>query len=349
MKYERFLKPAIACLLAQVFISTPPAHVFAGDAAAYHAASSEMPIYNPPGNEIVIQKKQGRTRGNLHKFYNTRRRGTKRGNLHKFYKTRQRGTKRGNLHKFYKTRQKGTKRGNLHKFHNTRRVGTKRGMAGQLHNAGPSSTAGGNLLQYLEDMRKRVLETDGIPVPSHLDPIAPEHPGLASINRPSFLFYISGPWPHEIEFTLNRARSMEPEPVYETRVKDISRQGIFRIDLEQAVDVEGNPIALEPDIAYEWFLTIVMDPEERSADIVTSAVIKYVKPSEALARVLERTPRDRIHHVFAENGYWHCALESLTRLIHAQPDDLELKAQRAFLLGHEQVNLTEASAFDSKG
>jgi hypothetical protein len=48
--------------------------------------------------------------------------------------------------------------------------------------------------------------------------------------------------------------------------------------------------------------------------------------------------------VFAENGIWYEALDTLSRMIADQPTRRDLKLLRALLL--DQVNLPEAAEFD---
>ena len=48
--------------------------------------------------------------------------------------------------------------------------------------------------------------------------------------------------------------------------------------------------------------------------------------------------------LYAGAGIWYDAIDELSRLIAAQPENRELRIQRAALL--EQVGLTEAAAFD---
>jgi Domain of Unknown Function (DUF928) len=48
--------------------------------------------------------------------------------------------------------------------------------------------------------------------------------------------------------------------------------------------------------------------------------------------------------LYAGAGIWYDAIDEISRLISAQPENRELRAQRAALL--EQVGLTEAAAFD---
>ncbi|OQY58978.1 MAG: hypothetical protein B6245_09005 [Desulfobacteraceae bacterium 4572_88] len=72
------------------------------------------------------------------------------------------------------------------------------------------------------------------PAPSQLDPLAPGHTGFTTNPQPCLLFYISDPWPYEIEFVLDKTEGQEAESVYETRIIGIEEEGIYPTDLVKA-------------------------------------------------------------------------------------------------------------------
>ncbi len=131
-----------------------------------------------------------------------------------------------------------------------------------------------------------------VPIPSRMSPLASEHTGLTTQDQPSLRFYISDPWPDDIEFALNEPEGKEP--VLETFIKGPFKKGIYRINL-----AEYN-IRLKPDIEYEWLIAVVPDPEERSADFLGSATIKYVKAPDDLTVLLANTKKHELHFVYAE-------------------------------------------------
>jgi Flp pilus assembly protein TadD len=55
-------------------------------------------------------------------------------------------------------------------------------------------------------------------------------------------------------------------------------------------------------------------------------------------------PRAHWPALYAESGIWYDAIDDLSRLISAEPDNRRLREQRAALL--EQVGLREAAEFD---
>ncbi|QTA84036.1 DUF928 [Desulfonema magnum] len=175
-------------------------------------------------------------------------------------------------------------------------------------------------------------------MPKRMAPLAPERTGLTFKNQPVLSWYISDPWPGKIEFTLNEAGAVES--VLKMNIDGPDKEGIYQINLAD------HNVTLKPGGEYEWFLVIVPVPEERSADFLASATIRMAELSNELSARLANTPKDKLHYVYAEEGYWYDSIESLSQLIDARPDDHILKQQRMALL--RQVNLPRAAAYDSK-
>ncbi|GEM_PF-666737 len=175
-----------------------------------------------------------------------------------------------------------------------------------------------------------------IPLPLHISPLAPQHTGLTSNPQPALLWYVSGYYPEKVEFRLNEIGTAES--LVDTDIKGPDKEGIYRLDLADY------RVSLKPDVEYEWFLTIVFDKNERSADFGASAAIRYVKLSEELSKRAANTPKEKQYYVYADQGYWYDAIDSLSRLIEAKPGDKTLKSYRAALLN--QVKLPAAAAYD---
>jgi hypothetical protein len=169
-------------------------------------------------------------------------------------------------------------------------------------------------------------------------PLASEHTGLTTNLQPVLQWYISGPWDGEIEFSLNIVKAIEP--VLETKLKGPSEEGIYQVRLADY------GVSLKPGLEYEWFLAIVTEPEERSGDFLASATIRYVEPSDKLFAQLVKTEKSRRYYVYASEGYWYDAIESVSRLIDEKSDDSVLRSHRMALL--QQVNIPRAVAYESR-
>jgi len=176
------------------------------------------------------------------------------------------------------------------------------------------------------------------PLPSRMSPLAPENTGLTLTNQPVLQWYISDPWPDNIEFRLNRLKA--PEPDIDTNIRGTDKGGIYRISLAD------HNVSLKPGVDYEWVLAIVNDEEERSADFTACARIRYVKPDEELSKRIMNTPKEKLYHVYADQGYWYDALENLSQLIDARPGDNTLRRHRAELF--RQVGLEMEADYDNQ-
>jgi len=97
-------------------------------------------------------------------------------------------------------------------------------------------------------------------------------------------------------------------------------------------------------VEYEWFVTIVPMPEERSFDYLTSAVVKYADPAPELSVVLAGARSETRYIAYADAGYWYDAMVELSRLIAAMPADGKFRRHRISLL--EQVELPPVAAYD---
>ena len=173
-------------------------------------------------------------------------------------------------------------------------------------------------------------------MPSYMAPLASERTGLTIKSQPVLYWYTSGPWPGQIEFTLNEPRASEP--VLRTHIDGPAKEGISQLAL-----AEFN-ISLKPGVEYEWFIAIVSDPKERSGDFLGSATIKYVKSPTDLSNRLKKIPKNVKHHAYAREGYWYDAIEHLSKMIDATQGNAKLRNHRGALLG--QVNLVKVAAYD---
>ncbi len=178
------------------------------------------------------------------------------------------------------------------------------------------------------------------PPPSRMAPLAPERTGLVAVDQPILWFYLSDPWPGGIEFALNKPGAEEPE--LEILMEGPFVKGVYGVAL-----ADFN-VSLAPGVEYEWLLAIPLDPEERSADFLGSATIRYVEPEEDLKTLFAETPEDELQLVYAEKGYFYDAMNVLSKRIESMepPAESPLRRQRGALLN--QVNLPLAASYDRR-
>ena len=176
--------------------------------------------------------------------------------------------------------------------------------------------------------------SDGHPLT--LAALAPDHVGLTAQAQPSLFWYLSSTTPSPIEVVIMNPQQIEPLVV--KRLHPPLTPGIQRVRLA-AYDV-----SLAPGVPYQWFVALILDPSQRSKDIVASGHIERTKLPEALHSRLAQAGPGEAPTLYAEAGLWYDALTALADLIEATPRHTEFRHQRAALL--KQVGLSEAAAYD---
>jgi len=170
-----------------------------------------------------------------------------------------------------------------------------------------------------------------------LDVLAPDETGLTTQEQPSLFWYQSKPADTKFELTLLEENKIKP--LLQVKFEHSSNAGIQRIKLSE------HDVHLAPNIEYRWVVALVTDPDNRSSDLVASGAIKRIAPSAELkAKVAGASPA-ALPGIYAEAGIWYDALETLSDMIEAQPDNKALRQTRADLLA--QVGLKAAANSDT--
>ena len=159
--------------------------------------------------------------------------------------------------------------------------------------------------------------------------LAPDHTGLTAARQPSLYWFLSANTAFPVEFTLIEQKAVKP--LVEERVSPPKRPGIHSIRLADY------RVTLEQDRVYQWFVTLVSDPERRSKDILSGGFIQRVEPSGDLREKLDRAKGEAAVRLYAEAGLWYDALMTICHMIELSPGDARLRQMRASLL--EQVGL----------
>jgi len=111
--------------------------------------------------------------------------------------------------------------------------------------------------------------------------LAPEHVGLTTKEQPSLYWFQSKAVSTRFELTITEKKAVKP--LLEARL-EVSNGGIQRLRLSDY------KVSLAEDVEYRWSVAMVVDPENRSSDVVASGVIKRVKPTELLLLRLKGAP-----------------------------------------------------------
>jgi hypothetical protein len=160
--------------------------------------------------------------------------------------------------------------------------------------------------------------------------LAPDHLGLSATDRPTLMWFLGGPSKAPVEVVVDTLEMTGAPPLLELTLPHAPAPGIV------AVDLAANGVRLRPGVTYRWSVALVVDPDQRSSDVVASALIRHLPPEGKASRPGGDAVGAALD--FAARGYWYDALSTLTKAILARPGDGELRRLRAELL--RQVDLT---------
>ncbi|HEX5068442.1 MAG TPA: DUF928 domain-containing protein [Myxococcota bacterium] len=168
---------------------------------------------------------------------------------------------------------------------------------------------------------------------ARVEVLSPESIGHTLSASPSLYWHLSDPTQARVDFTLTDDASVKP--LVEQTLSGPFTAGVHRIDLT------GLGVKLAPGTEYQWFVSLVPDPEERSADVVAGGGVALVDGAPLRAE-LDAAPADEQALVLARNGIWYDAVDTLSRRIESAPADAVARQQLAALL--EQVGLSDIAA-----
>ncbi|MFQ5417746.1 MAG: DUF928 domain-containing protein [Myxococcota bacterium] len=169
--------------------------------------------------------------------------------------------------------------------------------------------------------------------------VAPDHVGQTTSAAPSLFWFIDQVPDASIhvEFTLQDEESIEP--IVEATLPTPTRAGV------QQIQLSDHGAKLAAGIEYQWSIALIVDPDERSKDIVATGFIDRVNATSQLTARLASEGAARSAAVYAEEGIWYDAIAALSEQIAGDPTNAALRQQRADLLG--QVGLDQAAKGDA--
>lgn len=174
--------------------------------------------------------------------------------------------------------------------------------------------------------RSAVLHRTPLPTIELLAPS--EQAGLTARPDPTLCFFISRPsrWPMQLTISA----PMQPAPVLEVTIPSATAAGVYPLPTGRY------GVRLQPGIAYTWSVSIVLDPNAWSHNIVASATLEYdpTLPTPPPAA----TPLQRIS-ALAGAGLWYDAVA-------AAVDTENLDRHRALDALLQQVGLRNTLAYE---
>ena len=164
-----------------------------------------------------------------------------------------------------------------------------------------------------------------------LSVLAPDHAGLTASDQPSLYWSISTATSYPVELTIMDPRRIEP--VLETRLPGPIEAGLHRVRLAD------HGVRLDPDVAYRWYVAVVVDPDRRAKDVLAGGVIERVTASPQLLQRVAQARGEQVPAIYAADGLWYDALTAASDLVDAAPADPVRRQQRDALL--REVGLSE--------
>jgi hypothetical protein len=167
--------------------------------------------------------------------------------------------------------------------------------------------------------------------------LVPDHVGLTVSERPSLYWYLSKPTNVRVEITLIDDKG--ETPLIEYAVPEAKGPAVHRIDLA------AHKVELKPGVTYQWSISVVPNPRERSNDVMSGGALRRVAvPQNIAAR--GSADKAQLARAYAAEGIWYDAIALYSELIEENPGNRRLRDARAALL--EQVGLKEVAAFDRR-
>ena len=166
--------------------------------------------------------------------------------------------------------------------------------------------------------------------------LAPEHVGWTLQEQPVLYWFTPTKQDQSFSFEFTLIGDNAETPVVETKLPPPAQAGL------QQIKLSDYKVKLSPGERYLWSVSLIVDAEERSANIVAKGAIERVE-REKLVPPLKTAFSDAEAPVrYAEAGIWYDAIMALTDRIQSNPVNNELRQQRASLL--EQVGLGDVAA-----
>lgn len=156
--------------------------------------------------------------------------------------------------------------------------------------------------------------------------------GMTTTEFPTIFFYIPQTSADVLEFSLLDENDNE---IYQKNLSPSKTGGIASINLST---LEGLP-PLQVDQKYHWYLSIVCNTEDRSADIFVDGWVQRIQSDPALQSELQQASASDRASLYAVNGIWYDSVAALYKTRKSNPNNSALATEWADLL--DSVGLSE--------
>lgn len=154
--------------------------------------------------------------------------------------------------------------------------------------------------------------------------------GFTTAKQPHLYWSISSPLSADLVFTLIPVMAPGsfdyPEPLIDKTIAKSVKAGIHSLSLADY------GVSLEENREYEWSVSIICDPNNPSLNMSATGKIKRIKPPANLEAGLKSAKQEQLVAVYAQNGIWYDALDTLSQLIAQNGNNENLRKIQVSLL-----------------
>jgi hypothetical protein len=162
--------------------------------------------------------------------------------------------------------------------------------------------------------------------------IAPDHTGLTASSAPTLYWFLSHSIASPVVLTVIEDEAIAP--LIERQI-GAGTPGLHRFSLRE------HGISLKPDTEYEWSVAIVLDPLDRSRDVVAQGNLRIADNAPALVGRLQNMTGTDLGAALMGHGLFYDAFDALAEEIGRSPEQRPRALRRALL---EQIGLPEVAA-----
>jgi hypothetical protein len=131
--------------------------------------------------------------------------------------------------------------------------------------------------------------------------LAPDgHAGLTTSPTPILYFFVSQPITWPIQFTISAPT--RPNPLVEVNLPAPRQAGVY------ALRTADYHVQLAAGVIYTWSVSVILNPQARSRDIVASASMLRTAPDPAIESALRGTSTSQRALLLAQAGLWYDAV-----------------------------------------
>jgi len=144
-----------------------------------------------------------------------------------------------------------------------------------------------------------------------------------------------------IQFSLYEvgAEDFTRKEVYSTTFRASGKAGLSKISIPD----QNTTLALKPETDYQWVVGLFCTRKGRNG-IIANGWIRYVPPTQEVAKKVAKGKLKDQANAFAEAGYWYDAVRALAAVRQQKPEDERLSKTWKALFESEAVQLSGIAA-----